>query len=41
LVVWGFTGGLVDALLRLGGWERRWPSGRIRDFDQVVRSATR
>jgi 8-oxo-dGTP pyrophosphatase MutT (NUDIX family) len=24
LVVWGFTGGLVDTLLRLGGWARPW-----------------
>ena len=24
LLVWGFTAGLVDTLLRLGGWERPW-----------------
>ena len=24
LVVWGFTGGLLSALLHLGGWERPW-----------------
>lgn len=24
MVVWGFTAGLVDALLRLGGWTRPW-----------------
>ncbi|WP_017558884.1 NUDIX hydrolase [Nocardiopsis baichengensis] len=24
MLVWGFTGGVVDALLRLGGWERPW-----------------
>ncbi|WP_131774119.1 NUDIX hydrolase [Protofrankia symbiont of Coriaria myrtifolia] len=24
MFVWGFTGGLIDALLRLGGWERPW-----------------
>lgn len=23
-LLWGFTGGLVDALLRFGGWERPW-----------------
>jgi 8-oxo-dGTP pyrophosphatase MutT (NUDIX family) len=23
-LLWGFTGGLVDAVLRLGGWERPW-----------------
>lgn len=36
LVVWGFTGGLVDGLLRLGGWERPWSTRRVREFDQVV-----
>lgn len=24
MLVWGFTGGLVHALLELGGWERPW-----------------
>jgi 8-oxo-dGTP pyrophosphatase MutT (NUDIX family) len=24
LLVWGFTGGLVDHLLRMGGWEQPW-----------------
>jgi 8-oxo-dGTP pyrophosphatase MutT (NUDIX family) len=24
MVVWGFTAGILDALLRLGGWERPW-----------------
>jgi 8-oxo-dGTP pyrophosphatase MutT (NUDIX family) len=24
LLVWGFTGGLLDRLLRLAGWERAW-----------------
>ncbi len=24
MFVWGFTGGLLDALLRMGGWERPW-----------------
>jgi hypothetical protein len=24
LFVWGFTAGLVDGLLRLGGWDREW-----------------
>ncbi|WP_245645843.1 NUDIX hydrolase [Pseudonocardia acaciae] len=41
LVVWGFTGGLVDALLRMGGWERDWPEGRIRDLDEAWASARR
>lgn len=29
LLVWGFTGGLVDFLLRLGGWERPWGPGDV------------
>jgi len=29
LLVWGFTAGLVDALLRLGGWERPWGPGDL------------
>jgi 8-oxo-dGTP pyrophosphatase MutT (NUDIX family) len=35
LVVWGFTGGLCDALLRMGGWERRWSGARVREFDDL------
>lgn len=41
MVVWGFTGGLVDALLRMGGWERRWSGGRIRDLDRAWAAARR
>jgi 8-oxo-dGTP pyrophosphatase MutT (NUDIX family) len=26
LLVWGFTGGLLDRLIHLGGWERPWSS---------------
>ena len=33
MVVWGFTGGLVDAVLRLGGWERPWSPGPPRDLE--------
>lgn len=29
MVVWGFTGGLVSHLLRLGGWEQPWDADRI------------
>jgi 8-oxo-dGTP pyrophosphatase MutT (NUDIX family) len=32
LLVWGFTAGLVDTLLRLGGWEQPWDRGRIREL---------
>ncbi|HVE97694.1 MAG TPA: CoA pyrophosphatase [Mycobacteriales bacterium] len=31
LLVWGFTAGLVDFLLRLGGWERPWRPGELLD----------
>jgi 8-oxo-dGTP pyrophosphatase MutT (NUDIX family) len=27
LLVWGFTGGLVDRLIHLGGWEQPWSLG--------------
>lgn len=32
LLVWGFTAGLVDTLLRLGGWEREWRPGELREL---------
>ncbi|WKD56719.1 putative NUDIX hydrolase [Corynebacterium capitovis DSM 44611] len=28
-LVWGFTGALLDALLRAGSWAKPWESGRI------------
>jgi len=39
MVVWGFTGALVDALLRLGGWERPWPRDRVRDLGVALGDA--
>lgn len=27
LLVWGFTGGLLDRLIHLGGWEQPWSEG--------------
>ncbi len=33
LLVWGFTAGLLDRLLALGGWERPWDTGRSRTLD--------
>ena len=40
LLVWGFTAGLVDKLLKLGGWERPWGPGplleRPRDPEPLV-----
>jgi len=37
MLVWGFTGGLVDGLLRLGGWERSWHPGRLVDVSEENR----
>ncbi len=33
LLVWGFTAGVVDALLRFGGWEQPWDRDRTRVLD--------
>jgi 8-oxo-dGTP pyrophosphatase MutT (NUDIX family) len=34
MLVWGFTAGLLDRLLRLGGWERPWAPGAINELPQ-------
>jgi 8-oxo-dGTP pyrophosphatase MutT (NUDIX family) len=34
LLVWGFTAGLLDRLLALGGWERPWDRARSRPLDE-------
>jgi 8-oxo-dGTP pyrophosphatase MutT (NUDIX family) len=34
LLVWGFTAGLLDRLLALGGWERPWDEQRRRTLDE-------
>jgi 8-oxo-dGTP pyrophosphatase MutT (NUDIX family) len=39
LVVWGFTGGLLSSLLRLGGWERPWNATRVWDLDEAWAAA--
>jgi 8-oxo-dGTP pyrophosphatase MutT (NUDIX family) len=33
LLVWGFTAGLLDRLLELGGWARAWDTDRRRELD--------
>lgn len=33
LFVWGFTAGVLTALLRLGGWEQPWDHTDVRDLD--------
>ena len=34
LLVWGFTAGLLDKLLAIGGWELPWDTTRRRTLDQ-------
>jgi 8-oxo-dGTP pyrophosphatase MutT (NUDIX family) len=41
MVVWGFTAGVLDAVLRLGGWERPWSSPEIKDLDRAWQAARR
>jgi 8-oxo-dGTP pyrophosphatase MutT (NUDIX family) len=38
-VVWGYTGEILAALLRLGGWERSWVASSTVDLDQAWRRA--
>ena len=35
LMMWGFTAGVVNGLLDLGGWSRPWQRDRIVDWDPV------
>jgi 8-oxo-dGTP pyrophosphatase MutT (NUDIX family) len=39
LIVWGFTGGLLAALLHLGGWERPWDATTVADLDEAWAAA--
>jgi 8-oxo-dGTP pyrophosphatase MutT (NUDIX family) len=32
MLVWGFTAGVLSALLEMGGWARPWPDDRISDL---------
>jgi 8-oxo-dGTP pyrophosphatase MutT (NUDIX family) len=42
MFIWGFTAGLVDRLLALGGWEQPWDHERLRDLpDDALRLAMR
>ncbi|MEV0947364.1 CoA pyrophosphatase [Rhodococcus sp. NPDC049939] len=36
MLVWGFTAGVLAALIAISGWEQDWDSHDIRDFDTVV-----
>jgi 8-oxo-dGTP pyrophosphatase MutT (NUDIX family) len=39
LLVWGFTGGLLSALLDRGGWARPWDTSRVMDLDAAWSAA--
>ena len=42
MLVWGFTGFVLDRLLALGGWERPWDTGQVRDLpEETLRLAMR
>jgi 8-oxo-dGTP pyrophosphatase MutT (NUDIX family) len=35
LLVWGFTGGLLSAMLDRGGWTRPWDTARVLDLERA------
>jgi hypothetical protein len=41
LLVWGFTAGLLDRLMRLAGWERAWDRDRREDLPPHMLGAER
>lgn len=38
-VIWGFTGGVLAALLRQAGWERPWEEDRVVDLFEALRDS--
>jgi 8-oxo-dGTP pyrophosphatase MutT (NUDIX family) len=36
MLVWGFTAGLLERVLEIGGWERPWDKSRIEDLPPEV-----
>jgi hypothetical protein len=41
MLVWGFTAGLISALLDLGGWSRPWDTTRVESLpDSQLETAT-
>lgn len=41
LLVWGFTAGLLDRMLRLAGWERPWDPERVQELPESMRGDVR
>ncbi|MCA0158506.1 CoA pyrophosphatase [Tsukamurella sp. M9C] len=39
MLVWGFTGGLVNALIGAAGWEQPWDTDDVRPLTDEVRAA--
>ena len=39
LLVWGFTGGILSALLDLGGWAVPWDTSRVHDLEDAWSAA--
>jgi hypothetical protein len=36
MLVWGFTGHLISAMLDVAGWTRPWDAGDIRGLDEAM-----
>ena len=41
LLIWGFTAGVLDAVLRLAGWERPWEPAEVLELPADVREIRR
>jgi 8-oxo-dGTP pyrophosphatase MutT (NUDIX family) len=39
MLVWGFTAGVLTMVLAVGGWERPWDTGDVRDLEAAWRAA--
>jgi hypothetical protein len=35
MLVWGFTAGVLTMVLGVGGWERPWDTGDVRDLEEA------
>jgi 8-oxo-dGTP pyrophosphatase MutT (NUDIX family) len=40
MLVWGFTAGVLNALLEMGGWARPWPRDRITELPSAPAPST-